>query len=416
MNKKTYIKDQVDIITLNYNNKDIIHKLLDSLRDLEYKNNKVYMVDNGSSDGSSEFVREKYPEVNVIRSEKNLFFSRGNNLAINQTNGEYLLLINSDVIVEKDSLTHLVERIKEDNSIAAVATKMMLSQYEGLLDSVGTVIMENGWPFNRGIGQPDLGQYDESEQIFGACFGCVLIRRSYYENEIGQLDNLFFGYFEDIDWCFRANILGYKIVTEPKAKVYHAHSISTKKNVPLWKLYLIHRNFIWTAQKNYSAVMAIKITYVRYRELLKEILHYKFSARSFQNLKIILVTLFASPRTLLERWKIQSKRKVQDSEITKYSIGEMPYFEDINYSPIYSVGNLHSAFEKLQRKRNTQEVQKIVSNLKSLELSITNKSEDFDQILNIVLSDLKGYIAETELLNFKEGLIYQYNTTNSNNL
>lgn len=397
-----YKQNHVDIITLNYNGEKILPLLFDSLRKVDYKSHQVFMVDNGSSDNSVIETEKNYPEVNIIRSKTNLFFSRGNNLAISQTNGEFILLINNDIVVEPDFLSLMVEKIKTDKNISAVACKMRLYQNPTLLDSVGVVILDNGSPFNRGIGQVDLGQYDESEQTFGACFGCVLIRREYYEGVIGPLDNSYFGYFEDVDWCFRSNLFGFKIVTEPKALVYHAHSVSSRKNPPFWKLFLIYRNYIWTAQKNFRLTQALKITYVRYRELIRDIFKERTLARLSLSLRIILVTLFTLPRTIIKRFSIQRKRKIQDYEIIKFSENERPFFEDVNYRSSYTLEHLAFVFKKMSLKETRfkalhEETERLQS-IKDKELF----SFETEKFLNSL-----EFIDKTERNNFKTEILKQ---------
>lgn len=405
MGNSQYKKDHVDVITLNYNGKDILSLLFESLRKNTYKNSSIHMVDNGSSDGSADFVEDKYSEVNVIRSKTNLFFSRGNNLAIGQTNGEFILLINNDIVVTPDFLTHMVKRMKSDSKIAAVASKMLLHQYENFIDAAGVVILDNGSPFNRGIGQPDIGQYNEVEQIFGACFGCVLIRRSYYENEIGALDNMYYGYFEDVDWSYRTNLLGYKIIYEPKAVVYHAHSVTSRKKVPLWKHYLIQRNFIWTAQKNYNAWMAFKITGVRYRNLLQEGIKKRSLGWFLTNLKIIGITLISTPIILSKRFSIQRRRKVSDETISKYSIGEAAFFDPEVYAPLYTLDNLEYTFKrKAMQDSSFESIFKVISKLNN-EKNELEDFKDWDNEVAQLFGQLEKYIDKKELESFKNNVL-----------
>jgi GT2 family glycosyltransferase len=405
MSEKEYIKDQVDIITLNYNTKDILPLLFDSLKKITYKNHKLYMVDNGSKDGSADFVEEKYPEVKVFRLEKNYFFSKGNNHAIDRTNGEFILLVNNDIVVEPDFLDHAVARIKTDEKIAGVATKMMLYQNPTILDSVGTVMMPDGSPFNRGIGQPDVGQYDVSEQTYGACFGCVLIRRQYYENEVGPIDNMYFGYFEDQDWSYRVNLKGFKIVTEPKAKVYHAHSVTTRKNIPMWKYYLIQRNFIWTIQKDFEPRRAIKRTIRRYQHLLKDLKRRKSFTERWTIIKVIFVTMINLPRVLLKRRVAQRNRKVWDNDIFRFSNNEFPFFEDVNYRAVYTLDNLENAFVKIRnRDQETKEIyRKIV---------VLNREKGFDhggewakEVEELLQKLEANYIDKSEIENFRKDIL-----------
>lgn len=396
------IKDQVDIITLNYNGEKILPLLFESLRKVTYPNHNIYMVDNGSTDNSVVETEKTYPEVHIIKSKTNLFFSRGNNLAINQTEGEFILLVNNDIVVEPDFLDLMVKKIKTDTKISAVACKMRLYQNPTLLDSIGVVMLDNGSPFNRGIGQVDLGQYDTSEQTFGACFGCVLIRRDYYQGDIGPLDNSYYGYFEDTDWCFRSNLFGYKIVTEPKAVVYHAHSVSTRKNTPGWKLFLIYRNFIWTAQKNFRLTQAIKITLVRYRELVRDVIKERSFEKFKLNSRIVLTTLLTLPRTLFKRFVIQRKRKLNDNAIIKFSDGERPFFEDVNYKSIYSLEHLAFVFSKLAKK--DVKYKDLLKRVDELQKPGLQNQSDYDEQVSQFIDSL-NFIDAIEKENFIKDIL-----------
>ncbi len=253
-------KDLVDVIILNYNGKGYLDNLFNSLKKQTYQKIRVTVVDNGSCDGSAEYIEKNYPEINLIKSKKNLFFSRGNNLAVSKTNGEYIFFLNNDTVVKEDAIEKMVKTIKENGKyrVAAVSAKMLFKKNNKIIDSAGTVITENGSPFNRGIGQIDVGQYDMEEEVFGACFGAALVRRVIYENVVGKLDNHYFGYFEDIDWCLRARNKGYKILSSPFAVVWHDHSGSSKRKSYNWKYYLIQRNFVWTLIKNFQLKRAVK--------------------------------------------------------------------------------------------------------------------------------------------------------------
>lgn len=224
-----YKKGLVDIIILNYNGKEFLDELFETIQKQTYKNIKTTVVDNNSSDGSQDYIEEKYPWVNLIKSPKNLFFSRGNNLAVSKTNGEYILFLNNDIRLEPNAIQEILRTLERKGKYGtgAIAAKMLFYTNRQVIDSIGTVITNNGAPFNRGIGQLDIGQYDTEEEIFGACFGTVLVRRVVYKNIIGPLDNSYFGYFEDVDWSYRTRIFGYKTYACSKAIAYHHHSGTT---------------------------------------------------------------------------------------------------------------------------------------------------------------------------------------------
>lgn len=410
---KPHIKDQVDIITVHYNAKEILPQFFESIKNITYKKHKLYLFENGSNDGSFEWMQENEPKVTVFRSDKNLFFCESNNYAVNQSNGEFILLINNDIVVEPDFLDHMVNRIKSDDNTAAVASKMMLFYNPTILDSTGTLLLDNGEAFNRGIGQVDIGQYDAEKntelQTFGACFGCALIRRSCWEGIVGELDKDYFGYYDDTDWNFRANLMGYNIVFEPKAKVYHAHSITARKNAEKkeWKAtrkhFLIMRNFIWTAQKNFQGWQAFKITLVRYKNLIKEAWNFKSWSYLKNNLSVIWATLISLPKTLRKRKRIQGFRRVADSEITKYAPGQMSFFDGFKYKPIYSLDNLEFTFKKMKDRQGDYYV--FYERIRGLNNTKDPDDEKWVEKTKELLEDLKKYIDPKELDEFKNYIL-----------
>ena len=364
---KKYNKGVVDIITLNYNGKSYLEDLFVSLQAQTYKNIRVTMVDNGSNDGSSEYVREKFPWVNLIKSRTNLFFSRGNNLAVSKTNGEYILFVNNDMVLEPDVIQNLVNTViaKGKYNVASVAAKMLFYKNKRIIDSAGVVMMNNGAPFNRGIGQIDIGQYDRVEEIFGACFGAVLIRRNVYERTVGPLDNSYFGYFEDVDWSYRARIFGYKSFFCPSAVVYHDHSGTSKKLGYEWKYYLIHRNFLKTIIKNFQFKrMLFKGSWKTF-ELLNHFRKTNDNQRRYLIIKILVHITYSLPGLLKKRINIQFKRCVSDYECIKFSVGENSFFDAVNYEPILTLDTLGTMFARLDmiREFRDQEIGKITSRI-----------------------------------------------------
>jgi len=365
-----YEEGLVDVIVLNFNGKRYLKNLFDSLKKQTYKKIKVTVVDNGSSDGSAQFIKQDFPWVNLIESSKNLFFCRGNNLAVSRTKGEYIFFLNNDTIIEENAIKEAVDLVerKGKRNIAAVATKMLFLKNKNLIDSVGTVLTSSGAPFNRGIGQIDIGQYDKEEEVFGACFGAVLVRRNIYEKAVGPLDNSYFGYFEDVDWCLRSKLLGYKIYFCPKAVVYHDHSGTSKKQSYDWKYYLIHRNLIRTIIKNFEPKRAVLKTLWKIIGLTRQFFNGEDATGKSTIPKIFLNTLCFLPVLLVKRRRVQKQRCVSDYECVKFQAGEMPAFDPVKYEPILNLDTAFFMFNRLdsvKRFRN-KEVSEIVAKINYL--------------------------------------------------
>lgn len=362
-----YQKGVVDIIALNYNGRDYLDDFFQSIQKQTYQNIKVTMVDNGSSDGSAEYISHKYPWVNIIRSRKNLFFSRGNNLAVSKTDGEYIFFVNNDTILKEDAIEKMVATVERKNkyNIASVAAKMLFYKDKKLIDSVGVVITGNGSPFNRGIGQIDIGQYDKEEEIFGACFGAVLIRRNIYENVVGPLDNSYFGYFEDVDWNYRARIFGYKSYICPGAIVYHDHSGTSQKFGYEWKYYLIHRNFLKTVIKNFQFKRMVLKGGWKILELINQLRKKNNFERKKTVLKVFIHVVISLPGLLWKRCLIQQKRCVSDYECIKFSKDENAFFNPVAYTPLLTLDTLCAMFTRLDmiKKFRNSEISDIVSKI-----------------------------------------------------
>lgn len=413
-NVREYSGGVVDVITLNYNGKEYLENLFGSLKNQTYGHIRVTMVDNGSSDGSAEYVTEKFPWVNVIRSEKNLFFSRGNNLAVQKTDGEYIFFVNNDIIVEPDAIRNMVDTMLEKGkySVASVGAKMLFNRDRRVFDSVGVVMLGNGSPFNRGIGQIDVGQYDKVEEIFGACFGAILIRRTVYENTVGPLDNSYFGYFEDVDWNYRARIFGYKSFFCPDAVVYHDHSGTSKQLGYEWKYYLIHRNFLKTIIKNFQLRRMLLKGGRKFLELVNHLRKTNDNERRYSIIKILAHITYSMPGLLWKRVSIQSKRCVSDYECIRFSEGEQSFFDAVKYEPILTLDTLGAMFARLDMIKMFKDpgVFEVVSRIEYLnKRKMLMTEEDWNQKISTLIKSLERYIGSEYVEKFSDSIVKRKN-------
>jgi len=243
----------VSVLILNYNGLRWLQQCLSSVAATDYPNLDIYFVDNGSADGSVDYVRTAFPSVRIILNEQNLGFAEGYNRAIRRINSEYIVLLNNDTTVLNPKwVQRLVDKASVDPKIAAVACKMVSLEDQSLLDSVGGM----GIPFWRGfvdIGrdEPDRGQYDqEGFEPFAFCGGAALIKRKIFM-QLGGFDGKFFLYMEDADLSWRLRLLGYRVAFAPQAQVAHYFSGSSRaKEIDAPKLYYCHRNLLRAILKN----------------------------------------------------------------------------------------------------------------------------------------------------------------------
>lgn len=246
------------VIIPHYNGWEILHRCLVSLESSGDQGYSVYLVDNGSSDGSPQQARTVHPWINVISAGSNLGFAGGCNLGIRSTEEEFVVLLNNDTEVEPGWLAELVQAMDFDPRIAAAQPKIRWLKNKEMLDYAGGAggLMDiYGYPFCRGrlfeTLEPDQGQYDHSPaDIFWASGSVAIFRRSALE-ESGLLDETFFMHMEEIDLCWRLHLLGYRVVAVPKALVCHLSGGSLPAGQYL-KMYLNHRNSLLMLLKNYS--------------------------------------------------------------------------------------------------------------------------------------------------------------------
>jgi hypothetical protein len=242
--------------------------LLDCLEALEHDtshaNTEVILVDNGSSDGSVQAAKARFPKIQVIRLETNQGYAGGCNQGIRASRGDYVVLLNDDTKVALGCIGGLVAAAEADPTIGACQPKIRSlrdpTQFE-YSGAAGGLMDIYAYPFSRGrlMGhvEEDHGQYDDPIEIFWASGVCMLIRRAALE-QAGLFDETFFAYMEEIDLCWRIHLQGLRIVYVPTAVVYHIGGYSLDQRV-LKRIYLNHRNSTLTLLKNYSTASLWRI-------------------------------------------------------------------------------------------------------------------------------------------------------------
>ncbi len=227
------------IVIVNWNGKDVTLECLDSLAHVTYRNVKIVVVDNASSDGSVQAIREGHPEAVVLEQQINLRFAGGTNAGMHyalEHGAEMLCLLNNDTTVHPEFLTHLVSRMQSAPDIGVVAPKIYYeSDPELIWFAGGKISMWSGTMRHIGIRERDRGQYDDARDIDYATGCCMLARREVI-GRVGMLDESFFMYTEDADWCMRMRRAGYRIVYEPGARVWHKLSVSAGGHLSFYKM------------------------------------------------------------------------------------------------------------------------------------------------------------------------------------
>jgi hypothetical protein len=242
----------VSIIILNFNGGDLLSKCLRAVIATDYPFYETIVVDNASTDGSFEIAKKMFRRAGKIRfigNNKNVGYCNGNNIGIHYAQGDYIALLNSDVIVTPNWLNEIMKEVARLSS-GFYVPKLLLLDNPRILDSAGNVIHLSGIGFSRGLCEFDLDQYNKVEETAYAGGACFLVSKKAVE-EIGLLDPIYFAFNEDNDWGWRGRMFGMKSYYIPSPVIYHKWGASwgraTKK-----KFYFIERNRIITLLKNYS--------------------------------------------------------------------------------------------------------------------------------------------------------------------
>jgi GT2 family glycosyltransferase len=249
---------RVSLITVNYNQTKVTFDLLDSIRRQDYKNIEVIVVDNASKDNPAQQFATLYPEVIFVRSEQNLGFAGGNNLALPFVTGDFLFYINNDTELINGCIETLVDLFAKNNKIGAASPLICYfpdkNQNQDTIQYVGMTQVNAVTARNSTLGylEPDHNQYKEALPTAYA-HGAAMMMRADVLKKAGTMANDFFLYYEELDWCERIRKAGFEIWVEPKAKIYHKESLTVAKMGSL-KTYFLNRNRVYFMRRNFSGL------------------------------------------------------------------------------------------------------------------------------------------------------------------
>ncbi len=319
---------KVSIAIINYNSRDLLEGCIKSIQELSYEEKEIFLIDQDSSDDSVELVQGKFPKVKITEN-KNTGYAGGANKAYEVTDGEYLLVMNPDIRLEKDYLSLLIEELEADPLISAITGKFLQDDFKNnkkkdVIDTTGLLAFRNRRVVDRGQGMKDKGQFENREEVFGISGCAALYRRAALDdikimNEIW--DNDFFMYKEDIDVSWRLNLNGWKCVYVPHAIGYHRRGtealkrytnkevLKHRKSVPLLARYYSYKNQRLMQIKNEIMKDLIPdLPLLIFREILASGYVILREPRTFLSFFKLLKEL---PRALKKRKLIQKKRTIK---------------------------------------------------------------------------------------------------------
>lgn len=303
------MKTNIAIVIPNWNGKKYLKSCINSLLQQSITPN-IIVVDNGSVDGSPEYIERNFPQVKLIKLSTNHGFTGGVNTGIKEAirdGQDFVALFNNDAIADKYWLENLTQAMSKHKNVGIVTGKFMRDNKEHL-DSTGDFLTTRGLPFPRGRNEIDKGQYDKSNYVFGATGGASLYRAKMLK-QIGLFDEKFFAYFEDGDISFRAQLADWKVYYEPKAVAYHKVG-GTSSKLGSFSRYHSTKNFHLLFLKNMPGVLFWKYfplaVIQSFRMAIGAIIHRQY----LTHLKGYFAAVLLLPHCLMQRRKIQKTRKV----------------------------------------------------------------------------------------------------------
>jgi len=253
-------KVAVATIVVNHERRELLRRCIVSLEKALAQvdeETELVVVDNGSTDGSVELVREHFPDVVLVTLPRNLGFAGGVSRGIAATSSEWVAVFNNDTTVQSDALTVMLDAARSDPQVGSVAAQMRFADRRDVLNSAGLEIDRLGIAADRLVGtRVDHHHRRTPREVFGATGGAALFRTRMLE-EVGGFDETFFAFFEDVDLAWRAQARGWGSLYAPGAVVYHDHSATARHGSPA-KLFLVGRNRVRTLAKNATTGLLVR--------------------------------------------------------------------------------------------------------------------------------------------------------------
>ena len=241
---------KVSVVTPNYNGERFLKTFFESLNEDSECIGEVIIVDNGSGDGSKDYIKNNefnFPVI-LIENSENLGFAPAVNQGISKAKNEYIFSLNNDTELTKGSIKHMLDLISSDEAVFSVQAKMLQYNNKQLVDDVGDEYNLLAWTKKTGENHSS-DEFVEVKDIFSSCAGAALYKKSILE-ELGMFDSNFFAYMEDVDLAIRSKINGYKNLLCPQAIVYHIGSATSGSRYNEFKVKLAARNNVWVVYKN----------------------------------------------------------------------------------------------------------------------------------------------------------------------
>lgn len=315
------MKPLVTIIIVNFNGSSVLGDCFDSLKKLTYKNWELIVVDNGSQKNEITALKSlisgklSKQKVKTILLSTNIGFAGGNNKALPEAHGKYILLLNNDTTVSSDLLTKMVKKMETDPTIGAMQPKIKLMDTPQYLDNAGAFLNPLGLTEHWGFGEKDSSEFDKEREIFSAKGACLMTRHTLVQ-EVGLFDDNFGSYFEESDFCYRVWLAGFRVLYFPDTFIFHKVGFTSKQMNQIEIMLKSTRNRIFSLFKNLSLAHLITILLPHVLFLFILMLYY-IVRMQHKKAKMIFGAIWWNVThfqlLLEERDKTQKLRKLPDS-------------------------------------------------------------------------------------------------------
>jgi hypothetical protein len=304
---------KISVIVLNWNGRHFLQTCLSSLRRQIFTEFETLLVDNGSKDGSVDYVRENFPEVRIVALKENRGFTGGNIAGWESSRGELVALLNNDTEVHPAWLAALERASNQYPEAGSFASKMLCFEQRDHIDNCGFLLSRGGFSFELGRGDADGPEYSRDRSVFGACGGAVAYRRGMLE-EIGFLDPDFFLGQEDFDLSFRAQLAGYRCMFIFDAIVYHRIT-ATMTKFPARLAFFSQRNAEFAYIKSMPFTLMLRYLPERLVYWLGSALFFTRMGVGGAFLKSKFAVLRHLPTLLRKRAEIKRTRRLSPREL-----------------------------------------------------------------------------------------------------
>jgi GT2 family glycosyltransferase len=302
---------EISVIIVNWNGRRFLDDCLGAMRRQTFQDFEIILVDNGSSDGSVEYVRSQFPEINLLVLTENCGFSGGNIAGYQVAKGNLIVLLNNDTEAHPDWLAALHYASLQYANVGSFASKMMYFDNRQRIENCGFDVGICGTTIDLGRDEIDGPAWTMPREVFGACGGAVAYRRSMLE-DIGFLDPDFFAVYEDFDLSFRAQLRGYGCIYVPAAVVFHRYRATLGAQSEL-QVFYSQRNIELAYFKNMPAGLMLRSAPQRLAYELGAAIHFVRLGRGRAFLRAKRNALRHFPSLLKKRAQVQSKRAVTNA-------------------------------------------------------------------------------------------------------